>query len=902
MNDNKQEMWKKKLIALLHDPPHKPRNIKAHEDERKSYLIRLGLEEQDLYEFSKYCDFQAAAADRLIFPDPTRSGLKVDWEENSFEFKHPLSADVLNPQKFPPTSASTEDALTSTLDGITTDKEDWKLKYIRVWRLWPERGAREKNPQFAYIVADTRIPDHTIWQHNSLASAFEALGERTPAFMLFQIGPVQDFIKQARKLQDLWSGSYILSYLIAQAIISVAEELGPDNIIYPQVRGTPLIDLHWFKCNYIPHTLRASHENELLVPNLPNRFLALVPAGSDGEKIARAAEEAVRKTWKEISDSVRDLINSKVGDECKGWDEAWDNQVSRFPVIDWVIHEWSDVETAIKNVKENNAPPIKGGWEKCPLYHAYKWAMEVIPQDKREPYDAHKNSAFAWMLHYAITDWKFAARKNARAFEQWVKPGVGLKKGIPKDILDGKNEAIGGVNHDVFWDKMNKSFPLDFPSKSQFYGAITVIKRLWSESYLERKLKWKESRPKFDSIQYIADAQHKLEADSTANTSEKNNQKGENKYYAVLTMDGDYMGEWVSGARAPQLESLLAKQASNYFKKYWEVKKTTAGLPDFNKVQRPLSPGYHAALSEALSNFSLYCARIIVEKFGGQLIYSGGDDILAILPAKTALDCAQALQIAFRGLHPDNPKCNASDRVKQVLKKLFYYKDDYKDHVEGFIVLNREEGGVGRSEHLKPNWPLMVMGPRATISAGIAIGHVHDPMQDTIQAAREAEKMAKSLPGKGGFAISILKRSGETTSFRAKWDSGVPLVWSELFFGKHDLSEGFAYKYASRVKDLVVIGGSSEGARYVEKWTQEENGQDTGDSFLKEAVKLELVHSLIRQGGYEKDEAEEIAKDWCKKLIPNGDGVNGLTPRDYLHFWLCYAFLNRISKSKEAEE
>ena len=38
----------------------------------------------------------------------------------------------------------------------------------------------------------------------------------------------QDFIKQARKTQDLWAGSFLLIFLIAQAMLAVAKEIGPD--------------------------------------------------------------------------------------------------------------------------------------------------------------------------------------------------------------------------------------------------------------------------------------------------------------------------------------------------------------------------------------------------------------------------------------------------------------------------------------------------------------------------------------------------------------------------------------------------------------------------------------------------------------------------------------------------
>ena len=62
---------------------------------------------------------------------------------------------------------------------------------------------------------------------------------------LFTIGPVQSFIAQARKTQDLYAGSRILSDLIEFALQKVGEE----HIIYPAKT----------------------------VPSKPNRFIAKVP-------------------------------------------------------------------------------------------------------------------------------------------------------------------------------------------------------------------------------------------------------------------------------------------------------------------------------------------------------------------------------------------------------------------------------------------------------------------------------------------------------------------------------------------------------------------------------------------------------------------------------------------------
>src|SRR5437867_4904625 len=101
------------------------------------------------------------------------------------------------------------------------------------------------------------------------------------------------------------------------------------------------------------------------------------------------------------------------------------------------------------------------------------------------------------------------------------------------------------------------------------------------------------------------------------------------------------MGKWVSGEKTPKLRDQLSKSAVEYFEK-------SAGSA-FHKVQRPLSPSDHHQFSEALANFGLYLVRPVVEHFGGQLIYSGGDDVLAMVPAARAFDCTEALYAAFRG-------------------------------------------------------------------------------------------------------------------------------------------------------------------------------------------------------------------------------------------------------------
>jgi CRISPR-associated protein Cmr2 len=898
--------WKNKILAYLHDPPHKPFRIAGHEDARGPLLRHLGLFEQDVENWEQdrrraNPDWQAAAADR--FPFPNASTLFVDWKnDGELEFRHPLSGTRFLPPYQPrERSAVGESWVEGVMHGIPTDDAGWMQKWFRVWRLWPERCAREKNPLLAYLVADTRIPDHTLWHHNGLVSALEAVGPK-PAFLLFQIGPVQDFIAQARKMLDLWSGSYLLSLLISKALATIALRVGADCIVYPNLRGVPLLDWWWsrerglFPDGFFELGKGRLHRNELLVPSLPNRFLALVPSGDEGQKVAAEAKAAVEKLWTGIADAVHAQIctrlqDSLAKDKFHGWDYHWQQQVRRFPVVDFALHEWLPERATFDDAQQNSAPPLFGGWRDNPLRHAVAW-REMIPSEHRESWHGSRNDAFAWSLHYATTDWKFGAAKNARGFAAWPvsPPGKGAP---PKDQLNGRDEVLGGAEPKAFWDALREAYDGaakgDFKG-SQLYGAISVIKRLWPRAYLGEQLGWKPWKPGFESVQDIA----VIERDLDALPGEPLHSCGS---YAVLCMDGDDMGQWVSGVKTPPLEKVLARKAWDYFQDGkngrggWKPSSSGEELPaDAREVRRPLSPGFHAALSEAISNFGLYCAGQVVEAFDGQVLYSGGDDVLAMLPATSALDCALALQCAFRGELPND----APAIVKRILKwepgnpaGLFDFS------APGFITCKKDSG---ESEQLRPNWPLMLPGPKATASVGIAIGHVRSPMQDTIQAARDAETAAKKVTGKGAFCLSILKRSGEAAQFAASFRTAVAAVWAELEANEDKLSSRFPYRLLQLLKPLLTRRGTDGDEGWEKRWT--------GD--LVRAVEAELRHVHYQQNesgqpsAAKLDCAHQQSGRWTRALIGSPEEADAaefqpaLSPRAFVHFWMAWAFLKRL--------
>jgi CRISPR-associated protein Cmr2 len=59
--------------------------------------------------------------------------------------------------------------------------------------------------------ADSRVPNHSIYDHIVQSAAIATCIEDSdyPSFLLFTLGPVQDFIAKAKKTSDLWAGSFI---------------------------------------------------------------------------------------------------------------------------------------------------------------------------------------------------------------------------------------------------------------------------------------------------------------------------------------------------------------------------------------------------------------------------------------------------------------------------------------------------------------------------------------------------------------------------------------------------------------------------------------------------------------------------------------------------------------------
>ena len=204
-------------------------------------------------------------------------------------------------------------------------------------------------------------------------------GNGEKSLLLFQLGPVQEFIAQARSTRDLWSGSYILSWLMAHAIVAVSEKGAETVLPAPGLESNPLVAA-------LQEPGRLADPSQALISNLPNRCLLLVPSGREIE-IATAAKAAICDELKRMGDAVWQWLKDKRANP--SWKECWDAQIAAFPQIAWAWTAWKQGEP--------------------------------------------------WQEAYQRVGADLAARRNTRDFAQWPSGGAGVRK----DSLSGKEEVIG---------------------------------------------------------------------------------------------------------------------------------------------------------------------------------------------------------------------------------------------------------------------------------------------------------------------------------------------------------------------------------------------------------------------------------------------------------------------------
>lgn len=192
MKGNKDDFLEK-LKVFLHDPIDKCFDIKGHEGRAKKYAEILGVNN---IEEASGSDQIASCMERSLLPKE-----KVPQEFS--EIKHPLSGRKINISNL----KEEKEKLFNLIENVFEDIKksfpnlDYKHKFFYLWRnLQEELFEKLKgNPLAKYLSilpADTRIPDHSIWEHLKITSAISAMWDmenkqlyQNNSLFLFTIGP-----------------------------------------------------------------------------------------------------------------------------------------------------------------------------------------------------------------------------------------------------------------------------------------------------------------------------------------------------------------------------------------------------------------------------------------------------------------------------------------------------------------------------------------------------------------------------------------------------------------------------------------------------------------------------------------------------------------------------------------
>lgn len=520
-------IWKMKLAAWLHDPAekslvlfrdptgHEQGTVRAMFDE----LFPGGLPKEIAREVRR-ADRWAAAADRPQFPRRETDGPYAEWAQVRFDREpvliHPLSGEEIvikegfceiEPEHL---KAVSTHHFRSLICRNEDDTVDFRKTALTLWRFGPEKPAGGLGALWGLLPADTRTPDHTIWSHVDLTAAFASASyadtNRTPALLAVSFGPVQDFIAQSRSTSDLWAGSHLLSRIAWEGIKVVCTRLGPDSVIFPQLRGVPSVD-YWLlhECrldeslfNDLAWRKQNSDANPLFVAALPNRFVAIVPE-SMAEDLAKEVTARVRAWASETALNALESVLDNAGLKNDGslyCRRQVRDQMEDFPEVNWASVPWSLVSENGGRLDtsnlENAARAFYTPSEEKPGFlgsSGWKIFQSEISLDGAMFY--RPNPGVLYPAVYDLLDRLAAAGKSLRPFKQLGQQGYrcslcGEREWLAMDVRD--LDIPPGERQDTIWAKLTDRRKA-WNRKGEHLCAPCTLKRLWPSIFMSKEVR-----------------------------------------------------------------------------------------------------------------------------------------------------------------------------------------------------------------------------------------------------------------------------------------------------------------------------------------------------------------------------------------------------------------------------
>lgn len=444
--------------------------------------------------------------------------------------------------------------------------------------------------------------------------------------LFFWVGPVQEFIQEARKVRDLWMGSYLLAKATFEAMQPCLDNAHCE-ILLPDVHDSPL---------YKSRQGCLTEPDSLAYSSLPNHFIALTTA-QNVKDITEGVRCCLNRFLPSLASKIKGELEARVDMNGAG---LWEFQVQDHFQLMWVGFpiKFEELESTDKYgerfndlqrlMQERKLTRTFEAWRGVPVDKCSQCGRRevltpapppVTRQQLRDFWNSIRNTNIA---SHRIRDTErlcavCLVKRLVRArdldpalvLEQFESTSDIASRPFKKTLADSKR----GTEVQGFLDRVQSLARV----VGTGFGPIKDITDipgdwLYEEGLLYERLRREHSVPDSASAKVKEAAEEAREA--LLSLYATRGQKP-SKHYAIVILDADEIGKYMAGKKMPPGKT---------FSLDWQYEQ-----------------------SQILSELANTEFISTVEKHDGQTIYSGGDDLLAFGPLESVFREVEELRTRF---------------------------------------------------------------------------------------------------------------------------------------------------------------------------------------------------------------------------------------------------------------
>lgn len=365
---------------------------------------------------------------------------------------------------------------------------------------------------------------------------------------LFTITPVQSFVSQARKTQDLYASSFMLSHLCRVAA-NKTKKVCEADIIFPDIQKS----------------------------SIPNRFIAVITAEKNNlQQIGNAIQQAVEDEIKDIANSIitkLDIITPT----------GFDTQINSYFTVNWLFIPYSEenyeqcyrelesLMGAIKTVRAFQQYPDSERGRKCSICGERNVKFYRMTETEKDKSGVKARKLFS-------EDVFIVGSRDSRSLPpRYLQAGEGLcgicftKRCIDSINISGYEARFPSTSKIALFEAFKHL-------KEKQHDLQSVIN---SDEYEPQAIFALKNKKSLDNFPELSDAE-KHNTQKIYEALEKHNIPY-SPYYAIMLFDGDSMGEWLSGSKIKkgqlkQFHNALTRRLGDFASTVREIIKEPLGV------------------------------------------------------------------------------------------------------------------------------------------------------------------------------------------------------------------------------------------------------------------------------------------------------------------------------------